>query len=236
MQYTVAPLTCLNVSRESALRVWLSAHMKSFENILCNCLSGSLLVLLPCVCVCVQKQGSPRCVVTVCWPLSSRTPETSLEMEKEAVTSGWSSPQRQWLCAQRAVRRHPVARTERRAEPGKARSRCVGGWVDGEGAAAAVFNGEPRRARTGRSPDAKRVERFQHRRAWTATRSSPELSRARHGSHLDSVRREAQKWECQVQSASRAQGWQLRLVIVSCEYTFCFFFFLFVVVPQKLLK
>lgn len=37
-----------------------------------------------------------RTLCTVSW-LSARTPETSLEMEKEAETSAWSSPESQWF-------------------------------------------------------------------------------------------------------------------------------------------
>lgn len=47
--------------------------------------------------VCGKKKDSVHCVVTVCSALPSRTPETSLEMEKEAATSAWSSAELQWV-------------------------------------------------------------------------------------------------------------------------------------------
>lgn len=89
--------------------------------------------------------------------------------------------------------RYPLPRVKEWAGPGKARSRCVGGWAYSKGAAAAVFNREPRRA-----PDRDGAERFQHQRDWTATRSLPHTHLTNfltqhHGSHLDPVRCEAQK-------------------------------------------
>lgn len=169
-----------------------------------------------------KKRDSLYCVVTVCSALPSRTPETSLEMEKEAATSAWSSPEHQWLSTERTGHRHPLPRVRKWAEPGKARSRCVGGWVYSKGAAAELFIRQPRRAQTGRSP----TKRSEFSTSATGQRhvapyfKNLKLSRIHHGSHLDSVRYEAQKCQCQVQSASYAQGWQLRLIIISGEYFF----------------
>lgn len=47
--------------------------------------------------------------------------------------------------------RHPLPRARKWAGPGKARSQRVGGCACSNGAAATVFNREPRRAQTGRS-------------------------------------------------------------------------------------
>lgn len=158
-------------------------------------------------------------VVTVCSELSSRTPEASLEMEREAATSARSSPAHQWLCGARGWgHRHSLPRARKGAGQGKLRPAA---WAGEE------TESEPRRRYLTESREELRQTRAKLSGAISAPQpvDSDTLSLTQHGSDLDPVRSEAEKRQCQVQSSGYAQRGQLQLLILSCKY-FLYIFYL----------
>lgn len=184
-------------------------------------------------CSVCEKKDSLYHVVTVCSALPSRSPETSLQMEKEAVTSAWSSAELQWLFTEQTEDTGIPCRVwgNGRIRGKLGHAAWVGECIVRSCSGSIYQTAEESSDRTNQSP--KQTERFQHQSDWTATRSPTNFPNSHHGSHLDPVRCEAQKCQCQVQSASYAQRWQLRIIIISGKldsflWMFLFFFKLFI--------
>lgn len=199
---------------EWALKVIWGHESVWLEGVWAACLAGSFKRtsgLFCSVLFCLWEERKKKekrneaecCVVTVCSTQPSRSPEPSLEMEKEAATSAWSSPANQWPSTVRAEDTGIPCRAW-----GNGRSRGKLGhaaWV-----VERVVKELPRRYLSESRGELRQREtkpettgaRFQHQRDWTATRSlsfthnkqqKNLLCTSHHGSHLDSVRCEAQK-------------------------------------------